>query len=108
MRVYNDDIFTQTSTSATITSPAHQLTHMAGFCAQGVFTQTAGSLAASLQAQASNDGATWSNVGSAVAVSGTTAFLLNTADVFYDQVRFVLTVTGGTCSIAAKINAKGF
>lgn len=108
MRVYNDDIFTETSTSATITSPAHQMTHMAGFCIQGTLTQTAGSLSASLQVQASNDGVRWTNVGSAIAITGTTNFFQNVADVFYDQMRCVLTMSSGTCSIAAKVNAKGF
>lgn len=108
MRVLNDNLFLVSSTTGTETSEIIDLTHMAGFCVQCVFTQSSGSLAGTLQLQASNDGLTWQNVNSAVTISGTTAHFNNVADVFYEKIRYVLTITSGTCGIFAKVNAKGF
>ena len=109
MRVLNDSIFTvATATVGTLTSEAFELTHMGGFCAQFVFTQTAGALAGTLQLQASNDGLTWSNPQAAATISGTTSVFNNIADVYYDQIRYVLVLSGGTCDVFAELNAKGF
>lgn len=109
MRVLNDDLFAvTTATVGTTTGVITELTHMAGFCAQFLLTQTAGSLVGTLQPFGSNDGINFKSTASAQAISGTLSHMDNTSDVYYQFVRYVLILSSGTCSIVAKINAKGF
>lgn len=109
MRVLNDDLFSvNTATIGTTESLVVNLAHMAGFSAQFLLTQTAGVLAGSLTAYGSNDGVTWSAVPSPKTISGTLNYLDNVADVYYLYLKYTLVLSGGTCSVLAKINAKGF
>jgi len=109
MRVLNDDLFAvTTATTGTTTGLTLELTHMAGFCGQFLLTQTAGSLVGTLQPFGSNDAVNFTSIQATQAISGTLNHIDNIANVYYQYVRYVLILSGGTCSIVAKINAKGF
>lgn len=95
------------SISAGGQSAGWALRQMYGFCVQAVVSSASG-LTATLKLQGSNDGTNWTDVASSSqSVSANGTFVWNYVGAFYDQVRLAWTVSGGSCTLAATITAKG-